>query len=243
MHHDDGNAPLAGRRETLRLIGAAGATLFSGSAFGQSGHDGAAFSSGACIATPAQTEGPYFVDERLNRSDIRSDPTDGSMRDGVPLLLRIAVSAVGAGGCAPIAGAMVDVWHCDALGVYSDARDAQFSTVGKKFLRGYQITGRDGAAAFKTIYPGFYPGRAVHIHFKVRTTAQSGPAQEFTSQLYFDDSVSERIFTRAPYSRNRGRQMRNASDGIFRRGGERLIVPVAQNGDTYAGSFQVGLQM
>jgi protocatechuate 3,4-dioxygenase beta subunit len=246
MHHDDGNAPFARRREMLHLIGAAGATLFAPAGFGQSGQpvsSGTAPASRSCIATPAQTEGPYFVDERLNRSDIRSDPADGSVREGVSLLLRFAVSAVGAGECSPVAGAIVDVWHCDALGVYSDARDAQFSTVGKKFLRGYQVTGRDGTATFKTIYPGFYPGRAVHVHFKVRTASQSGQAHEFTSQLYFDDAVSERIFTRAPYSRNRGRQMRNASDGIFRHDGERLLLPVTQSGDGYAGSFHVGLQI
>jgi protocatechuate 3,4-dioxygenase beta subunit len=243
MHHDDDGAPLAKRREMLQLIGAAGASMLAGSAFAQSGNDGTGPPSQSCIATPSQTEGPYFVDERLNRSDIRSDPADGSVREGVPLTLRFAVSSIDAGECRPLAGAMVDLWHCDALGVYSDARDAQFSTIGKKFLRGYQVTGRDGTVTFKTIYPGFYPGRAVHVHFKVRTAMPTGRELEFTSQLYFDDSMSERIFTRAPYSRNRGRQMRNASDGIFRRDGQRLLLPVTQSGEGVAGSFNVGLQL
>src|SRR5437867_10077264 len=93
-----------------------------------------------CIVRPEQTEGPYFVDERLNRSDIRSDPTDGRVKSGTPLALTLQVSRLGAGDCHPLPGAQVDIWHCDALGVYSDVRDPGFNTIGQKFLRGYQVT-------------------------------------------------------------------------------------------------------
>src|SRR5262245_55147411 len=149
----------------------------------------------ACVLTPEQMEGPFFTDARLNRSDIRSDPGDKSVREGTPFAVMFRVSGVSAAGCAPLAGAMVDVWHCDAAGAYSDPDRA---TAGKRFLRGYQLTDAKGVARFTTIYPGWYPGRAVHIHLKVRIV--SGPAlgQELTSQVYFDESVTDRVHARAP---------------------------------------------
>jgi protocatechuate 3,4-dioxygenase beta subunit len=192
----------------------------------------------ACIATPAQTEGPFFADTRLNRSDIRSDPADKSVKDGVPLALTLRVSSVTAKGCLPLAGAMVDVWHCDAAGAYSDS---DRSTAGKGFLRGYQMTDGGGAARFATIYPGWYPGRAVHIHFKVRVMAGPALGHEFTSQLYFDDAVSDRVFTRRPYSARGKPDMRNHDDGLFRRGGTRLLVALAESRGGYAGEFSVGI--
>src|SRR5204862_5959516 len=91
-----------------------------------------------CVVRPEQTEGPYFVDERLNRSDIRSDPSDGLVKEGFLLELALRVHKIGGSDCTPLAGVVVDVWHCDALGVYSDVRDRSFDTRGKKFLRGYQ---------------------------------------------------------------------------------------------------------
>ncbi|NEQ28901.1 MAG: twin-arginine translocation pathway signal protein, partial [Microcoleus sp. SIO2G3] len=77
----------------------------------------------ACTVRPQQTEGPYFVDEKLNRSDIRSNPTDGTVRAGVPLQLTMRVSQANGNSCRPIAGAIVDIWHCDAEGIYSDVAD------------------------------------------------------------------------------------------------------------------------
>src|SRR5207244_2699335 len=106
---------------------------------------------------------------RRSSARIRSDPSDGSVKPGAPLRLALRVSRLTAGSCAPLPGAMVDVWHCDALGAYSDVSDPGGSTVGKKFLRGYQVTDAEGLVRFTTIYPGAYPGRAVHIHFKIRS--------------------------------------------------------------------------
>src|SRR5262249_41248814 len=123
----------------------------------------------ACVAKPELTEGPYFVDEKLNRSDIRGEPGGSALTAGAPFALAFAVSRLDGRMCAPISGAMVDVWHCDALGVYSDSRDPGFDTSGKKFLRGYQLTDESGIARFTTIFPGWYRGRTVHIHFKIRT--------------------------------------------------------------------------
>ena len=196
----------------------------------------------ACIVTPAQTEGPYFSDVLLNRSDIRSDPTDGTVKPGIPLALVLRVQAVEGAQCAPLPGAVVDIWHCDASGTYSDAVDGSFDTRGRKFLRGYQVTDASGLVRFVTIYPGWYAGRAVHVHFKVRSKSRSGQDTEFTSQLYFPDSVNERVLAVAPYSRPGGQALRNESDGLYRRGGRSLMLDVTNTpGGGYTGVFDIGL--
>src|SRR5207237_106801 len=220
----------------LGLLGAAAAVALVG--FGQ--RSSAATATPACVVRPALTEGPYFVDEKLNRSDIRSDPGDGSVREGVPLTLTFNVASMGANACSGLAGATVDVWHCDAQGVYSDVRDQGFNTTGKKFLRGYQTTDANGKATFTTIYPGWYQGRAVHIHFKIRTAASAGRAREFTSQLFFDESLNDAIFTNAPYVKS-GRRTKNSEDG-FRDGGNQLTLQPTKKGSGYEASFDIGLQ-
>ncbi|MCC5645158.1 intradiol ring-cleavage dioxygenase [Nostoc sp. CHAB 5824] len=197
----------------------------------------------ACIVTPEQTEGPYFVDEKLNRSDIRSDPADGSVKNGVPLQLTLRISQIGNTDCTPRAGAIVDIWHCDALGVYSDVADPDFSTIGKKFLRGYQVTGANGTVQFTTIYPGWYQGRTVHIHFKVRTDAPSAQSYEFTSQLYFDDLITDQVHTQTPYASKGQRKLKNAEDGIFQDGGEQMLLKLTKTSLGYAATFDIGLQM
>jgi protocatechuate 3,4-dioxygenase beta subunit len=196
----------------------------------------------ACVARPALTEGPYFVDEMLNRSDIRSDPSDGSVRQGALLALTFRVSQL-TNACAPLGGASVDVWHCDAAGVYSDVNDPGFSTIGKKFLRGYQVTDSSGVARFTTIYPGWYQGRAVHIHFKIRSHTGSGAAYEFTSQLFFDDTITDQVYTQAPYSAKGQRTLRNGGDSIYRQGGSQLLLAPAKSADGYSATFDIGLQI
>ncbi|MFQ4137978.1 intradiol ring-cleavage dioxygenase [Nodosilinea sp. PGN35] len=197
----------------------------------------------ACTVRPQQTEGPFFVDDGLTRSDIRSDPATGTVKPGVPLTLQFQVSQVGANACVPLAGAMVDIWHCDATGAYSDVADRRANTLGQKFLRGAQVTHTDGTVGFTTIYPGWYPGRAVHIHFKIRGSTAANQGYEFTSQLYFDDALSDRIYAQAPYSTRGDRTTRNQNDGIFRSGGDQLMLPVTQNGEGYTGRFEIGLEL
>lgn len=195
----------------------------------------------ACTLSPEMTEGPYFVDEMLERADIRSDPSDGSPREGTPLALGMRIYAVEGEACTPLASALVDVWHCDAAGLYSDA--AANNTVGQKFLRGYQLTDETGAVQFTTIYPGWYTGRAVHIHFKVRTDPQSEQGYEFTSQLFFDPALTEQVYAQPPYNERGSPDTANAADNIYSGGGDQMLLAVTPQDDGYAGSIDIGVRM
>ena len=232
------------RRKMLGLVGSAGlAALFGPEALGFSRVRQAA--SLSCVVRPEQTEGPYFVDEMLDRADIRRDPTDGAVAEGLPLRLKLTVHRVDGDSCTRVPGAKVDLWQCDALGVYSDVRDINglFDTRGKKFLRGYQMTHENGGVEFLTVYPGWYAGRTPHIHFKIRVPAESARAYEFISQLYFDDSVSDLVYALPPYNAKGAGRTRNEGDGIFRRGGNQLMLNVAKDGAGYIGTFDIGLRM
>jgi len=155
-------------------------------------------------------------------------------------MLTFNVSRIAANSCTSLVGATVDIWHCDAAGIYSDVSDAGFNTVGQKFLRGYQVTDANGLAQFTTIYPGWYSGRAVHIHFKIRTTTTAGQSYEFTSQLFFDDALSDQVFTQAPYAGKGQRNTLNSNDGIY---SADLLLAVAQTAQGYAATFTIGLSI
>ena len=191
----------------------------------------------ACTVTPQQTEGPYFVDAKLQRSDIRAESGgNAAPRPGVPLAMALRLVSVAGSNCTPLAGAVVDVWHCDAAGVYSGVAGHSGN-----FLRGHQLSDAEGRVRFMTIYPGWYPGRAVHVHFKVRGKSAVGRGYEFTSQLYFDEQANDRVFAMTPYARSGGR-VRNEQDGGFRSGGGRLMVKLSPDGSGYAGSFDIGVR-
>jgi protocatechuate 3,4-dioxygenase beta subunit len=194
---------------------------------------GTAVAAPTCVVKPALTEGPYFVDEKLNRSDIRLDPSNNSTKPGALLKVNFRVSRVGtSGACTALTGATVDVWHCDAGGLYSDVSTNQ--TVGQKFLRGYQTTDANGAAGFTTIYPGSYQGRAVHIHLMIRSGGQT-----FTSQLFFDDNFTDQIYAQSPY--RSGSRTLNAQDSIFRDAKNLLTLDVKPDGSGYAATFDIGM--
>jgi protocatechuate 3,4-dioxygenase beta subunit len=233
---------LLSRREVLGLLGASGAALVVGGALPR-GRSRALLPPGfpSCVVRPEQTQGPYFVDEMLHRSDIRSDPGTGAVSEGAPLQLEFQVSQIKNGSCGPLAGAQVDVWHCDATGVYSDVTDPSFNTVGKKFLRGYQVTDAAGMARFNTVYPGWYRGRAVHIHFMIRSGPASGRRHEFVSQVYFDEALNDQVYGSAPYMK--GQRTRNSADRIFQRGGSDLMLEVTEAAGRYSGVFRIGLDM
>lgn len=222
------------RRELLVLFASA---IVAGPAHAQASSSSAP----ACTLTPSQTEGPFFVDQRMHRSDLRA-LTDGSRIAGMPLALALRVQSVAGGSCKPLPDAIVDIWHCDATGRYSEVED-DGSAAGAGFLRGYQRTDANGKVRFMTIYPGAYPGRAVHIHFKVRVPDAKGNGHELTSQLYFDDALTDRIHAAAPYSGRRGRRVLNENDGLFRHGGRQLMLTTEPAIQGYAAAFDVGLRL
>lgn len=245
---------LLSRREVLALLGSAGVVAVGAPAMAGADHPGggSAAPAGAtpfpsCVVRPEQTEGPYFVDNTMHRGDIRADPSDGRVPEGLPLDLEVRVSAIRAGSCTPLPGARVEVWQCDALGVYSGVEDTagRFDTRGKRFLRGHQLSDAAGSVRFRTIFPGWYQGRSVHIHFAVHAKNQVGREFVFTSQLYFDDAVTEAVLKRAPYAqRGLDGWRRNAQDGIFRsqRGAE-LVLATRPAGDGYAAQFEMGMEL
>lgn len=166
---------------------------------------------GYCRLFPQAIEGPYYFDPELLRSDI----TEG--RPGVPVVLSLRVIEMGP--CTGIKGARVDLWHADALGTYSGytrqgpGRDV--STIGQKFLRGTQVTDADGVVTFRTIYPGWYPGRTPHMHVKVFLDTTT----LLTGQLYLADDLTARIYAgNAAYASRSRPDTSNAQDGIFRDG-------------------------
>ncbi len=148
----------------------------------------------SCSLTPEQTEGPFYFDADSIRSDIRAGRNGATLR----LALRVRDS-----DCEPLADAIVDIWHCDAQGEYSTDDDP--------FLRGAQATNADGIVEFRTIYPGWYPGRTPHIHAKVHVDRET----VLTTQLYFDDDFSAKVYRRSPYSSHSGRDSSNSADAIF----------------------------
>jgi protocatechuate 3,4-dioxygenase beta subunit len=169
--------------------------------------------SATCQLTTEQTEGPYYFDADAIRSDIRED------RAGTPLRLAIRVRD---SACEPLPDAVVDIWHCDADGAYSGFE----AESGERFLRGTQVTNGKGIAEFTTVYPGWYPGRTVHIHAKVHLDNST----MLTTQLYFPEAVTEQVYTREPYVNRGGPDMRNADDGIF---DEALVLDLDEDVDGF----------
>lgn len=229
---------LYSRRRALGVLAALGAGLSGVPRAALAETQQAAAGSLACIGTPEIEEGPFFVDERLNRSDLTADSTEPGVANGVPLHLAFRIRTLHGSTCVPLAGAHVDVWHADATGHYSD--EAPEHTSGRHFLRGYQVTDRNGTVAFRTVFPGWYPGRTPHVHVKVRTYSPSGNVTHtLTTQLYFDDAVTDTVFARGAYAVRGARQMTNARDGLFDR---RTQLALTRSGAGYAATFEFGLR-
>jgi protocatechuate 3,4-dioxygenase beta subunit len=206
--------------------------------------------------TPQQIEGPYFVDNMPNRSDIRSDTSNGSMQEGIPLSLVLNVYGVhdsdgdGTGSCTLLKDAKVDIWHANSQGVYSGVQDA--GTAENDFLRGYQMTDDNGTVQFTTIYPGWYEGRAIHIHVKVRALEGSNETLEWTSQFYLNNSINELVHTQPPYSDHGPVPMTNeddfiytgpSTDGLIQNNTGKLLMLNLRNddGQGYVGTFNIGV--
>lgn len=215
------------RRRLLGLVAvtAAGGAFFTAAQFSRMRPAVAASGrlitgAGVCAIMPETTEGPFYIDPSL----VRDDVTEG--KEGMPLRLRLQVVDQ---GCDPLPGARVDIWHCDADGAYSGypRQPGGLDTTGQTFLRGTQTADEDGVAAFRTIFPGWYPGRTPHIHFK----AFPRDGQVLTGQLFFPDGLSREIYAGVPPYSARGTEGAtfNDRDGIARRAGPAALAELARD--------------
>lgn len=245
------------RRRALSMLGAmaGGAALVGCGSGGGSDEDDDVITttpgtggSSTCAVTPSATEGPFFVDERLNRADIRpntSGVAETNISTATPLYLTLSVYNANASACTPLSNVQIDLWHCHAGGLYSDVSSGQSTnTVGKNFLRGYQVTDASGNVRFTTIYPGWYAGRTVHVHIKARIyNASSNVTLNYNTQGFFDDAITDVVMSNAPYSTRGARTTRNANDNIY--GGQTaLLMAISQNSDgSYAGAMSIGLSV
>src|SRR3954465_3802883 len=218
------------RRGSLAKLGgllataAGGSSLLAGTAEG--GNRAIETGAAQCVLTPELTEGPYYIAGEKLRRDVR---------DGHPgALLTLRLTILNASTCKPIKNAAVDIWHADAAGNYSGFGAGASS---RTFMRGIQKTDASGVAHFTTVYPGWYQGRAVHIHVKVHV----GGAVVHTGQLFFNDSLTDRVYKRRPYSARGSRDTRNARDSIYRNGGKKGVLSMRKHGSGYVGSIAMGV--
>jgi protocatechuate 3,4-dioxygenase beta subunit len=257
------------RRQAMRAAGAAGSLYLLLPAWLDElvGSATAQAAAKCATLTPELTQGPYWVNTMLRRADVRANTTSaktlhGVVQQGVPLKLTINVLDAG-NGCKPLNGVAVDIWHANAHGVYSDETSQQAGggttggdTAGQNFLRGYQITGEDaglsgsavaGEVGFKTIWPGWYTGRAIHIHVRVRKLSSSGATiAGYTTQIFFSDADNGRVLTAAAPYRARVPQTdptTDENDTVLRRSDDATnIVSVTGSASKgFAATFNIAL--
>jgi protocatechuate 3,4-dioxygenase beta subunit len=225
----DENTPITRRRTLLGLAGliAGGAGAWKlDTADAAGGPAAVAYGLVTCVLTPELTEGPYYI----AGEQVRRNVTEG--KPGVPLTLKTTV--LNASTCKPIKNAAVDIWHADAGGVYSGFGAGASN---RTFLRGIQRTGATGVATFQTIYPGWYQGRAVHIHVKVHV----GGNVVHTGQFFFPEALTDVVYKRSPYSSRPNRDVRNANDSIFVNGGNKGLLHVKKSGSGYVATIAMGV--
>ncbi|MCX4909033.1 intradiol ring-cleavage dioxygenase [Streptomyces sp. NBC_00878] len=244
-----------GRRTVLIASGATAATLAVGAAAPEapsstsSTADQAPVAAAAvCTLTKEMTEGPYYLDGQLVRADVSEDKT------GVPLKLTLTV--VDDDTCAPLANALVEIWHCDALGEYSGfvGGNGHDEPDNGTFLRGGVLTGSDGIARITSVYPGWYRGRCIHIHVKVHTDVTltsdgsfEGGQELHTGQLFFDEAITEDVAEVAAYAANTVPRTTLAQDSIYDDGGAASgLLTLTALGSTansgYAGTLTLGVE-
>jgi protocatechuate 3,4-dioxygenase beta subunit len=253
----DPATPVVTRRQLLAVAGGAGLVAFAAAACGGSsdrsasssarrstatstptpttgstattGGSGAAAVPVQCVLTPEMTEGPYYLTGEPERRDV----TEG--KAGTPLRLQLTVAD--ATRCTPIPGAVVEIWHADAQGAYSGFGAGASN---RTFLRGSQVADANGVATFDTIYPGWYQGRATHIHIKTHQSKSASTVH--TGQLFFDEAVNDAVYAGSAYAAHAGRRTLNSQDGIYRGGGDQSMVALTKNGDAYVGTMVIGIR-
>jgi len=201
-----------------KFIAGAGGAILTAKTTGVLGQDDSVTMSYECHATLRQTAGPYLKPGSIFRSDIRED------RPGVPL--ELAVRVLDNFTCGPAANCVVDVWHCDAGGLYSGFRNIVFDPgtrlptdkyvdqQDRTFLRGHQVTGDDGIANFTTIYPGWYLPRLTHIHVRVVARGQEWTTTD--TQIYLPSDVESAVFAREPYAKRGANPIDARKDGVVK---------------------------
>jgi protocatechuate 3,4-dioxygenase beta subunit len=187
------------RRRLLETLGLAGSALIAGcssspvsassTTTSSATAAGGSITAANCVVTPEETAGPYPDRTGMINQPafFRQDVTEG--RTGVPLTLTLTVVNA-AKSCAAVANASVEIWQCDASGNYSEYAQPGYNGVGQTFLRGLQTTDASGRVTFRTIYPGWYQGRATHIHAQVFI---AGAAIK-TTQVAFPEDVTSAVY-------------------------------------------------
>jgi len=225
-----------GRRELLGTIGATGAAVAFGCGSSSSSPTSpttttttTTSNNTACAVTPTETIGPYPSLTDLFRSDIREGKT------GTLLALTIKVVNVST-SCTPVSGAHVEIWHVDAAGNYS-----QYGTqTTQTYLRGIQTTNSNGEVTFLTIYPGWYQGRATHIHAEVTINGRSAKV----TQIAFPETVNNTVHASGAYASRGTNPIANASDGIFADSlSSELVTPVGDPGNGFTAAFQISVAL
>lgn len=231
------------RRRALGVFGVASAGLLAATTLrGPFGTADADAASTACATlTPAKEQGPYFVEEKLNRSNITTDTKTGAAQAGMPLTFTCTLLNEN-DGCAPLAGATVDIWHANPAGTYSD--ESSENTAGTNWLRGYQVSDANGKVTFTTIYPGWYAGLAVHIHARIRLFDSSGnTTYDSLTRLYFDPTLTNTVYTTSPYASRGTPTTTNSTDRTYGSDGAACLMPCTGSNSTgYTGTFTFGLQ-
>lgn len=200
----------------------------------------------SCTVAPAMTEGPYWLDKKLHRVDLRTDTSRASVTEGLPFTLKIKVYNADGNSCTeePVENVQIDAWHADAIGEYSGVSgNGQSDTKSESFLRGYQITDANGMVHFTTIYPGWYVDRATHIHIRARAYDASGNTiYDFVTQLFFDDSLTDIVYANAPYNSRGTRDTLNSNDMHYLGVSTPLLLNVTTNDDgSMTGEVALGL--
>jgi protocatechuate 3,4-dioxygenase beta subunit len=234
------------RRRALEVLGAAGVALAAGcsssptspttaTADASAGSGTGTTAASGCVVTPEETAGPYPDRTGMfgNPSFYRRDVTEG--RPGVPLALTMTVVNV-KNSCASIANAVVEIWHCDTSGNYSEYG----STGTQTFLRGLQTTDASGAVSFLTIYPGWYAGRATHIHVEVFI---NGSAVK-TTQIAFPESVTATVYGSSIYASRGQNPTTNSRDNVFSDGvNDELATVTGSVNAGYTATLTIGVSV